>query len=162
MTIDIENYYKKYGPMVLRRCRFLLKDEDKALDAMQDVFVKLLSRKDRLQDKHPSSLLYRIATNICLNIIRSEKSRPGIENEDLLLTIASYDDNIENAGIQDFLNRLFKNEKTSTEEIAVMHYIDKMTLEETAFRSGLSVSGVRKRLRKLREKALIMEEKDNE
>ena len=26
--------YQKFGPMVLRRCRFILKDEEKALDAM--------------------------------------------------------------------------------------------------------------------------------
>ena len=42
MAIDVEAVYRKYGPMVMRRCRQLLKDEHKALDAMQDTFVKLL------------------------------------------------------------------------------------------------------------------------
>jgi RNA polymerase sigma-70 factor (ECF subfamily) len=39
-----------------------------------------------------------------------------------------------------------------------MHYIDGMTLEQTAAESGLSVSGVRKRLRKLKEKNLHLQD----
>ena len=48
------------------------------------------------------------------------------------------------------LDRLFGNEP-STHTIAVLHYIDGKTLEETAREVEMSVSGVRKRLRKLRE-----------
>jgi len=36
MTIDVDAYYRRYGPMVLRRCRKLLGQEQDALDAMQD------------------------------------------------------------------------------------------------------------------------------
>ena len=70
--------------MVLRRCRQLLQNEDKALDAMQDTFVQLLRHEKRLTAGAPSSLLYRIATNICLNVLRSEKRSPVSGKEDLL------------------------------------------------------------------------------
>jgi RNA polymerase sigma-70 factor (ECF subfamily) len=40
--IDVEAYYARYGPMVLRRCRRLLQDSEKAFDALQDAFEKLL------------------------------------------------------------------------------------------------------------------------
>jgi DNA-directed RNA polymerase specialized sigma24 family protein len=42
--INVEALYRKYAPMVLRRCRSILRDEDAAQDAMQDVFVQLLRR----------------------------------------------------------------------------------------------------------------------
>jgi RNA polymerase sigma-70 factor (ECF subfamily) len=42
--------------------------------------------------------------------------------------------------------------------MAVLHYVDRLTLEETAVEVGLSVSGVRKRLRRLREKGLDLKE----
>jgi RNA polymerase sigma-70 factor (ECF subfamily) len=71
MAVDVERYYRVYGPMVLRRCRAMLKDEDAAVDAMQDTFVRVLRYGDRLHGKAPSSLLYTIATNVCLNAIRS-------------------------------------------------------------------------------------------
>jgi len=71
--MNVETLYRTYGPMVLRRCRRLLRDEDRALDAMQDVFVRVLKNQDRLKATYPSSLLYRIATNVCLNHIRDQR-----------------------------------------------------------------------------------------
>ena len=49
------------------------------------------------------------------------------------------------------LDRIFQREVESTRTIAVLHWVDGMTLEEVANEVGLSVSGVRKRLRTLRE-----------
>ena len=54
--MDVDTLYRRYGPMVMRRCRQLLRDEDQALDATQDVFVRLLTRRDRLRDD--ACLLY--------------------------------------------------------------------------------------------------------
>jgi RNA polymerase sigma-70 factor (ECF subfamily) len=158
MEIDVEDYYKKYGPMVLRRCRFILRDEDLAFDAMQDVFVNLLKNINRLKGDYPSSLLYKIATNVCLNIIRSRKKESMNPGMDLFDTIAAYDESEDRIFAEDILDRIFSKEKATTREIAVMHYVDNLTLEETARESGLSVSGVRKRLRVLKEKAQIFRE----
>ena len=68
--MNVDQLYRRYGPMVIRRCTQLLRDEEQALDAAQDVFVRLMERQDRLKDDYPSSLLYRMATNLCLNRIR--------------------------------------------------------------------------------------------
>ena len=68
--LDVGALSRRYGPMVLRRCRQLLRNEDEALDACQDVFVRLIEGRRRLNAQYPSSLLYRMATNVCLNRIR--------------------------------------------------------------------------------------------
>ena len=143
--------------MVLRRCRQLLRNEDKALDAMQDVFVQVLRHADRLTAEAPSSLLYRIATNTCLNILRGEKRRPVSGREELLMEIASVDEHEERSVTRAFLDEMFSREKASTRTIAVLHYVDRLTLEQTAAEVGLSVSGVRKRLRALRKRGLALE-----
>jgi RNA polymerase sigma-70 factor (ECF subfamily) len=143
--------------MVLRRCRQLLLNEEKALDAMQDTFVQLLRNEERLTADAPSSLLYRIATNVCLNVLRSEKRRPQNSKEELLMEIADVDDHEERSVTRAFLDDLFNREKASTRTIAVLHYVDRLTLEETAAEVGLSVSGVRKRLRALRKRGLALE-----
>ena len=44
MAVDVEELYRRYGPMVVRRCREMLKDEEKAMEAAQDVFVQVLRR----------------------------------------------------------------------------------------------------------------------
>jgi len=143
--------------MVLRRCRQLLQQEDKALDAMQDTFVQLLRHADKLTADAPSSLLYRIATNVCLNILRGDKRRPVSGKEELLMEIASFDEHEERSVTRAFLDELFSREKASTRTIAMLHYVDRLTLEETAAEVGLSVSGVRKRLRALRRRGLALE-----
>jgi RNA polymerase sigma-70 factor (ECF subfamily) len=145
-VLDVETLYKKYGPMVLRRCRSLLHDEEKALDAMQDTFVKVLRSADKLTGDAPSSLLYRVATNVCLNILRAQRVRRESADEEALLEAVS-SDNVEALGeARHLIERIFEGEDPSTRTMAVLHYVDGLTLEETAARSGLSVSGVRKRL----------------
>ena len=143
--------------MVLRRCRQLLQNEDKALDAMQDTFVQVLRHAERLTAEAPSSLLYRIATNTCLNILRGEKRKPVSGKEELLMEIASVDEHEERSVTRAFLDELFSREKASTRTIAVLHFVDRLTLEETAAEVGLSVSGVRKRLGALRKRGLALE-----
>jgi RNA polymerase sigma-70 factor, ECF subfamily len=56
------------------------------------------------------------------------------------------------------LDGIFEHERASTRTMAVMHYVDGMTLEEVAGHVGLSVSGVRKRLRVLKERTRSLEE----
>jgi RNA polymerase sigma-70 factor (ECF subfamily) len=150
MEINIEEYYRKYGPMVYRRCMSLLKDEDSATDAMQDVFVKLLRYRKKLTHKYPSSLLYTIATNVCLNLIKSNSKSSNTDVDDILHTVASFNEGEKRVIAEDYLQQIFKDEKPGTREIAVMFYIDKMKLQEISDVSGLSVSGVRKRLSKVK------------
>lgn len=150
MSIDVEDYYRRYGPMVLRRCRSLLHDEQLAVDAMQDVFVNLITHRERLVEGGASSLLWTIATRVCLNRMRSRRRRPEDPQSDLLWQIAAADDPEARGAARRLLDRLFAAEPSSTGTIAVMHLLDGMTLEEVAEVVGMSVSGVRKRLRTLR------------
>jgi len=149
--MDIEDHYRRYGPMVLRRCRCLLQDEQAALDATQDVFVQVLQRRSRLTDEYPSSLLYRMATNLCLNRIRDQSRRPETRDERVLYTIASAEDTEKRYQVHALLERLFGVHPKSTRTMAVLHFVDGMTLEETAREVKMSISGVRKRLRGLRQ-----------
>ena len=159
MSVDIEATYERYGPMVLRRCRALLRDEERAVDAMHDTFVRLIRNRRRLEDRGLSSLLHRIATNVCLNHIRTTKRRPETADEALLLQLATLDESEDRSLAQQVLGRLFASEQPSTRTIAVLHLVDGMTLDEVAAEVGLSVSGVRKRLRRLRSTARALAEK---
>ena len=150
MAIDVEDTYKSHGPMVLRRCRSLLRDEQQAVDAMHDVFVQLLVHRERLADRGMCSLLWRIATNVCLNRLRSQRRRPEDARSELLVEIAASEDTEARGFTRVVLDRLFAREPVSTKTMAVMHLVDGMTLEEVAESVGMSVSGVRKRLRTLR------------
>lgn len=149
--------YEAYAPMVYRRCVFLLKDDAEAKDMVQNVFLRVYERMDTLDLSQPSSLLWNTATRLCLNRIRDKKRRGlDCDSSELLLTIAcaEEDDGVEARGL---LAKIFSKEQESTRTIATLHYVDGMTLEETAETVGLSVSGVRKRLRTLQAKIKNLE-----
>ncbi len=155
MHDDIEILYRRFGPMVFRRCKSLLGNEEDAMDATQDVFVRLLDRQE-LNIDTPSSFLYVAATRQCLNKIRSSK-RKGT-HEDRVEEIASLDFSNENRSLAgSLLRKLFFEYPDSTRLMAVLHYHDGYTLEETAKAVGMSVSGVRKRLQPLRQHLRIKE-----
>ena len=110
-TLDVEALYRRYGPMVLRRCRSILRDEAEAMDAMQEVFVQVLRRRLTLRDEYPASLLYRIATNTSLNGLRSRRRRRWVTADDLVAEAVGTDDPEARAVNRVMLDQVFRGEK---------------------------------------------------
>jgi RNA polymerase sigma factor (sigma-70 family) len=157
LGIDVEGMYRRYGPFVYRRCRLLLRNEEKALDATHDVFVQLLRDREGLRGDSHGGLLHRIATHVCLNRLRSERRKPEDEDDERVLRIADCEDLEARTLAGGLLDRLFEREVPSSRVIAALHLVDGMTLEEVAQEVGLSVSGVRKRLRGIKARLHEME-----
>lgn len=128
------------------------------MDAMQDVFVELVKRRPGLSDRAPASLCHQVATHVCLNRLRTERRHPEDRDEELLLAIADAREGAEaTSSARSVLSRIFGAEPESSRTLAVMHLVDGMTLEEVAAEVGLSVSGVRKRLRRLKARVVELE-----
>ena len=151
MTIDVDAYYRRYGPMVLRRCRKLLGQEQDALDAMQETFMLATRYQEKLDERGASSLLYRMATNVCLNVIRAQGRRPELDDTGVIYQIACLDDVQESVQARDLLRRMFKGQQPSTRQMAIMFWLEGMTYDEIAAELEMSSSGVRRRLRTFRE-----------
>lgn len=157
MATDVEGLYRSHGPTVLRRCRRLLRNEEKAVDAMHDVFVEILRRQDTLEVTAPTGLLLTMATRVCLNRLRTERRHPeDADDERLALILEHTEEGPESRSLaRRWLDRWLGPEPASTQVLAVLHFVDGLTLEEVAAEVGLSVSGVRKRLRSLRERLTL-------
>ena len=150
--VDADALFRKYWPMVLRRCRSILGNTDAATDAAQEVFIIMHDKRNTINADHPSSLLWRMATNQCLKTMQRYSNRfrvPG--GESLLERIACAGDDEERHISRGMLRKLFGKHQESSRTIAVLHLVDGLTLEETAQVVNMSVNGVRKRLRALRD-----------
>jgi len=159
MAADIESLYRSHGPTVLRRCRRLLRNEEKAVDAMHDVFVEILRRKETLEVTAPTGLLLTVATRVCLNRLRTERRHPeDADDERLAQVMDASEEGPESRSLaRRWLDKWLGREPASTQLLAVLHFVDGLTLEEVAAEVGLSVSGVRKRIRTLRERLPLQE-----
>lgn len=153
----IEGLYRRYGPMVYRRCVRLLGEGSLAEDALHDTFVRAMGPGKLERAREPAAYLNLVATNVCLSRIRAAKLRPTTSDESLLYELAHDDDLEARTTAGRMLEKLMSDEATSTRTLAVLHLVDRMSLEDVAAEVGLSVSGVRFRLRKLRQKLVDLE-----
>ena len=155
MAIDIAAWYEKYGPMVIRRCRYILGDGEEALDAVHDVFVNLLRAELRLKGCFPSSLLYTMATNICLNRLRKKKRETARDFSCEKYAWSCVDEGFDQVEAELLLEDILKDESELNRAICFMYHADEMTLKEIGEAVGLSISWVRKRLESFKSRARL-------
>ena len=158
MVEKVKDLYIRYGAMVFRRCAAVLRDDDEAFDATQDVFVLLLQRMHRYHITSYAPYLYRMATHHSINIL---KKRGDMIIDTEFIDRFAYEEDVE----QSVLNKLalanaFKGISPLTRVIAGMKYGHGLKYSEISQIVGLSVHAVRKRLQVLRKAAQRpMEEK---
>src|ERR1051325_3881026 len=74
----VADLYQRYGPLVFRRARTLLGNEEAAWDVVREVFVRTLrARADFRHQASPATWLYRITTNYCFNLLRDGARQRG-------------------------------------------------------------------------------------
>jgi len=68
--------YRRYGPVVYRRCLRMLRDPEAASDATQEVFLRLVGNLDRVPLEAPVlAWLHRVTSNHCHNVRRAGRHR---------------------------------------------------------------------------------------
>ncbi|HET8538567.1 MAG TPA: sigma-70 family RNA polymerase sigma factor [Anaeromyxobacter sp.] len=143
--------YALYGPAVYRRCLRLLRDEEAARDATQDVFVKAVTHMDRLEDRENAmGWLYTVATRHCLNVLRDRKrhgERTPVDDLELAAPAsASPADRV-------LARSLLAQFDVGTQEVALGVLVDGMEQEELASALGISRKTVQRRLERFLSRA---------
>jgi RNA polymerase sigma-70 factor, ECF subfamily len=152
---EIAELYTRYGATVLSRCRYLLRDEEAARDAMQEVFVKVMRAIDTFRsESSPLTWILRITTNHCLNVIAADRAkwrerfrRYTEHGEEARLSLVAEPERAKM--VRDLLERL----DPETQQVAVHYWVDEMTQEEIAEALKRSLPTIRKRLEKFRRTA---------
>src|SRR5256885_15827688 len=71
----VAELYEKHAAAVYGRCRYLLRNDDEAKDALQEVFAKALRALPEFRAAaSPSTWILRIATHHCLNLHRARRA----------------------------------------------------------------------------------------
>lgn len=88
-TNNIEDIVEKYSDMILRIAYQNLKNKTGAEDILQEVFVKLISVKNRpLEEEHLKAWLIRVTVNLCKNYWKAAWIRKTVPLEENWLQIS--------------------------------------------------------------------------
>jgi RNA polymerase sigma-70 factor (ECF subfamily) len=137
--------YEKHAAAVYGRCRYLLRDDAEARDALQDVFVKVLHALPQFRAAaSPSTWILRIATHHCLNLMRTKKA---LWREQLKALQAERRQETEPPDRRELVRVLLAAAPAEAQEVAVLYFVDELTQGEIGQELGRSLPTVRKRLR---------------
>ncbi len=149
MALDVEVLYRRYGDMVLGRCRTLLRDEADAQEVCQEIFLKLHRYSGGFRgEASPTTYLFRVTTTTCLNRLRSRRRRPEDPVEEPPAeALGPHGGGVaDGLAARDLVTRLLGIADERTQACLVYHYVDGMTHREVGELVGLSAAAVRKRI----------------
>ena len=147
---EVSDVYQRYGALLARRCRLLLRDGAQADDAVQELVSILLRRGEGLRAaESPYRWLCRAADRTCLDLLRRGKH---------LRRAVDIDDDLDPAGAAPGIDiearfavleslALLDGEQQS---LAIMLFVDGLTQGEAAEELGVSRITVNKRAQEIR------------
>lgn len=149
---ELGDLYRRYGFLLQRRCRTILRSDAAAADALQDAFVKFLHASETLKAaENPLAFMYRVVDRCCFDQLRYTKRRRDEQleqHQDSAAVHPGVDHEARNAALH-VLAELSEPEY----EVAVLAYVDGINQTEIATMLGLSRPTIWKRLTAVREHA---------
>lgn len=146
----LDELYRKYGPVVLRRVRRFYRDPEEAREVLQEVFMRVADKLDTFQGQSsPSTWLYQVATRHCINRLRDDARRRELLDQHGLSL--DWGNPVTPAGQEHHavLSALWRSANPDLMEIGIYYHLDGMTHDEIARVVGCSRRTVGNRLLEL-------------
>jgi RNA polymerase sigma-70 factor, ECF subfamily len=156
---EVSDLFHRYGALLERRCRLLLRDSSHAEDALQDLLTTLLRRGEGLRDaQSPYRWLCRAADRTCLDLLRRGKHvRTAVPLDDLdPIGPAPGVDAEARCAVLESLAALDEAEQA----LAIMLFVDGLSQGEAAAELGVSRVTVNKRAQQLRSRLRLADEEE--
>ena len=150
--------YQRYASKVFGKCISILKDYDEAKDAVQDIFIKIMTNLANFGERAQfSTWIYSITYNYCIDIIRKKKKEKTLFTDDIE---RAPDVAAEEVPDEFLLEMEVKHLKTVLEMlptgdrmILLMKYQDDMSIKEIADVLDKTESAVKMKIKRAKHKA---------
>ncbi len=146
--------YQRYGALLTRRCRILLRNREQADDALQELLASLLRRGEGLRlAESPYRWLCRAADHACIDLLRRGRNlRETVDIDDLDHAGAA-------PGVDPEARWAVVEALTSLDQdqqlLAIMLFVDGLTQSEAATELGVSRVTINKRAQEIRSRLRI-------
>ena len=140
------NYIKENEDKFYRIAFSYSKNEDAALDIVQEAIVKSLNHINKLKnEEYVKTWFYRILINECLQYIKKNKRIITYESQEIENKIEWNDDiSINGIDMYKYIQNLNKKLRT----VIILRYFEDMKIEEIAKITKTNISTVKSRLHK--------------
>lgn len=150
---DAERAVSLYGNSIYRLCTVMLGNREDAQDAVQDCFLRYITKAPDFTDEtHEKAWIIKVASNVCKDILRQRKHTSFLSLEEIR-NISTSEDNAQILGMLSSLDEKYRI-------VVHLHYVEGYDVNEISSMLGLSVSAVKKRLQRGREKLREIYEKE--
>lgn len=134
--------YKKYNREFVAYAKSITRNEDRALDLVQEAYVSALEREDifiAMNEYHIKGWFFRVIKNKNIDNIRRENRVLLLEKDEILGTVENFEEEI---AIKDLLDKLPKKNR----EVVNLRYNMLLNSREIGEILGIPASTVRSRL----------------
>lgn len=159
--MSTEEFTELYLPLrgaLYRVAFFILESEDDAMDAVQDLYLKLLSSPDALETvRNPKAYCITLMRNICLDRVRKASRRPETEVMEAVSDESPVDERMsDRQRIKDICHKLSslpERERT----VLRMKVFEDLSYDEIQKRTGIGYLSLRVLLSNARRKLRMSE-----
>lgn len=152
--------YKRYANKVYAKCLAMLKNEEWAIDASQDIFMKIFMNLVKFEEKSQfSTWVYSITFNYCIDSLRKHKK----ENEIFVYEkeLKDHTDEDENeAEIFEMeaqkLEKVMEVIPSEDKALLIMKYEQSMSIKEISEILDKTESAVKMKIKRAKEKARVL------
>ena len=152
---EVADIYERYGALMHRRCRRILRDDALADDALQEAFVNLIRYGAQFRTAESKlRWLYRLSDRCCFGQLsrrRKLAEREGGELPDVAARSPAFE-------ARDRVMRILDGLSEMERRLAVLAYVDEFSQGEIGAETGWSRQTINKKLKAIRAKAQVLEE----
>lgn len=155
----------RYTMMLLGVCMKYLKNEDEARDAVQQVFLKVISELPKYRVDYFKSWIYMVAKNHCLMQLRDKGKYTAEINERVMATADDAEDRNEHLQKENNLFRLgeaLQQLNKEQQQCITLFYLEKKSYQEITEITAFTLMQVKSHIQNgKRNLKILMEEKAN-
>jgi RNA polymerase sigma-70 factor (ECF subfamily) len=142
--------YRRYAPRIHAYCYKILDDKEDAEDVFQETFVKFyLGAQQHREMTNLGGYLFRIARNLSLNRIRDRSPAESLEGIEIQ---AQADRSLEDGELLDLISHAVEMLDLEYREAFILREYENMPYDQIAELVGASVSNVKTRVFRARQK----------
>lgn len=153
----LEEIYRVYGQRVHRLCLRMMGEPADAEDATQQVFLRIFEKALKFSGESAfSTWIYRVAANVCLNILKSRgrnQAVPISDNPEALLGSQPVSSPMQAAAAADeqaFAARLLNGLGPDDRAVIILREVEALTYRQMAYVLDIPIGTVMSRLHRAR------------